>query len=210
MSRNVVFLGPQGSGKGTVIGKIKDQFQVPHISTGDMFRDALKEGTEFGKKAQEYMSRGELVPDDVTCGMVKERIARSDCVNGFMLDGFPRNLSQAEALSRITKIDTAVLIDVPEDVSLERLSGRRQCRECGTIFHLTFVPPKQDGVCDKCRGELYQRDDDKPEAIKERLAIYRSETMPIADHYEAAGVLVTVDGSGTPDDVAIQVLQRLG
>ncbi len=210
MSRNIVFLGPQGSGKGTVIGKIKDQYGVPHISTGDMFREALKEGTEFGKKAQEYMNRGELVPDDVTCGMVQERIARDDCVNGFMLDGFPRNLSQAEALAKITQIDTAVLIDVPEEVSLERLSGRRQCRNCGTIFHLIFVPPKQEGVCDKCGGELYQRDDDKPEAIKERLAIYRSETMPIADFYEKAGVLVTVDGSGTPDDVASRVQHELG
>ena len=210
MSRNVVFLGPQGSGKGTVIGKIKEQYGVPHISTGDMFREALKEGTEFGKKAQEYMSRGELVPDDVTCGMVKERIARSDCVNGFMLDGFPRNLSQTEALSKVTKIDTAVLIDVPEEVSLERLSGRRQCRDCSTIFHLVFVPPKQDGVCDKCGGELYQRDDDKPEAIKERLAIYRSETMPIVNYYKTAGVLVTVDGSGTPDDVVARVQEKLG
>jgi len=210
MSRNVVFLGPQGSGKGTVIGKIKEQYGVPHISTGDMFREALKEGTEFGKKAQEYMSRGELVPDDVTCGMVKERIARSDCVNGFMLDGFPRNLSQTEALSKVTKIDTAVLIDVPEEVSLERLSGRRQCRDCSTIFHLVFVPPKQDGVCDKCGGELYQRDDDMPEAIKERLAIYRSETMPIADYYKTAGVLITVDGSGTPDDVVARVQEKLG
>ena len=210
MSRNVVFLGPQGSGKGTVIGKIKDQYEVPHISTGDMFREALKEGTEFGKKAQQYMNRGELVPDDVTCGMVQERIARGDCANGFMLDGFPRNLSQAEALSKITSIDSTVLIDVPEEVSLERLSGRRQCRDCSTIFHLIFVPPKQDGVCDKCGGELYQRDHDKPEAIKERLAIYHSETMPIVDYYKTAGVLVTVDGSGTPDDVVARVLEKLG
>jgi len=141
---------------------------------------------------------------------MNERISRDDCTNGFMLDGFPRNLSQAEALSKITTIDTAVLIDVPEDVSLERLSGRRQCRECSTIFHLTFVPPKQDGVCDKCGGELYQRDDDKPEAIKERLAIYRSETMPIADYYNTAGVLITVDGSGTPDDVVARVQEKLG
>jgi adenylate kinase len=210
MARNMVFLGPQGSGKGTVIGKIKDRFGVPHISTGDMFREALKHGTEFGKKAQEYMNRGELVPDDVTCGMVQERTAKDDCVNGFMLDGFPRNLKQAEALSGIAKIDTAVLIDVAEEVSLERLSGRRQCRDCSTIFHLKFVPPKREGICDRCGGELYQRDDDKPEAIKERLAIYRSETMPIADYYEKAGVLVTVDGSGTPDDVVAQVLSKLG
>jgi len=210
MSTNTVFLGPQGSGKGTVIGKIKDKFQVPHISTGDMFREALKMGTEFGKKAQEYMNRGELVPDDVTCGMVKERIARDDCVNGYMLDGFPRNLKQAEALADITKIDTAILIDVPEEVSLERLSGRRQCRNCGTIFHLKFVPPQVEGVCDKCGGELYQRDDDKPDAIKERLAIYRREIMPIAEYYQKAGVLVTVEGSGTPDDVATRVLAKLG
>jgi adenylate kinase len=210
MARNFVFLGPQGSGKGTVIGKIKDKYGVPHISTGDMFREALKEGTEFGKKAQEYMNRGELVPDDVTCGMVNERIARDDCENGFMLDGFPRNLAQAEALSGITTINTAVLLDVPEAVSLERLSGRRQCRECGTIFHLSFVPPQVDGVCDKCGGELYQRDDDKPEAIKERLAIYRAETMPIVGYYEKAGVLVKVDGAGTPDEVAALIVARLG
>jgi adenylate kinase len=210
MAKNIVFLGPQGSGKGTVIGKIKDRYGVPHISTGDMFREALKDGTEFGKKAQEFMNRGELVPDDVTCGMVQERIARDDCVNGYMLDGFPRNLSQAEALSKTTAIETAVLIDVPEEVSLQRLSGRRQCRECSTIFHLSFVPPKQEGVCDKCGGELYQRDDDKPDAIKERLAIYRSETMPIADFYQKAGVLVTVDGAGTPDDVVARVLEKLG
>ena len=210
MARNFVFLGPQGSGKGTVIGKIKDKYAVPHISTGDMFREALKEGTEFGKKAQEYMNRGELVPDDVTCGMVNERIARDDCVDGYMLDGFPRNLKQAEALSEITTINTAVLLDVPEEVSLERLSGRRQCRECGTIFHLMFVPPAKDGVCDKCQGELYQRDDDKPEAIKERLAIYRAETMPIVGYYEDKGVLVKVDGAGTPDDVVAQILEKLG
>ena len=210
MARNFVFLGPQGSGKGTVIGKIKDKYGVPHISTGDMFREALKEGTEFGKKAQEYMNRGELVPDDVTCGMVNERVGRDDCVDGYMLDGFPRNLKQAKALAEITTINTAVLLDVPEEISLERLSGRRQCRECGTIFHLQFVPPKVDGVCDKCGGELYQREDDKPEAIKERLAIYRAETMPIVGFYEEAGVLVKVDGSATPDEVAAEIVAKLG
>jgi adenylate kinase len=210
MARNFVFLGPQGSGKGTVIGKIKDKYAVPHISTGDMFREALKEGTEFGKKAQEYMNRGELVPDDVTCGMVKERVARDDCVDGYMLDGFPRNLKQAKALAEITTINTAVLLDVPEEISLERLSGRRQCRECGAIFHLQFVPPAVDGVCDKCGGELYQREDDMPEAIKERLAIYRAETMPIVGFYEDLGVLVKVDGSATPDEVAAEIVVKLG
>jgi adenylate kinase len=210
MARNMIFLGPQGSGKGTVIGRVKDKYGVPHISTGDMFREALKQGTEFGKKAAEYMNRGELVPDEVTCGMVRERIARDDCADGFMLDGFPRNLEQARALSEITTIDTAVLLDVPEEVSLERLSGRRQCRECGTIFHLVFVPPQRDGICDMCGGELYQRDDDKPEAIKERLAIYRAETMPIVAYYDEAGVLVKVDGSGPVDDVVGRILEELG
>lgn len=210
MAKNFVFLGPQGSGKGTVIGKIKDKFQVPHISTGDMFREALKTGTEFGLKAKEYMNRGELVPDEVTCGMVKERIARSDCANGFMLDGFPRNRAQAEALSGITTIDRAVLLDVAEEVSLKRLSGRRQCRDCAAIFHLEFVPPKKPGICDECGGELYQRDDDKPEAIKERLDTYRRETAPVIDYYEKAGVLTRVDGSASVDEVAGQLLEKLG
>ncbi len=209
MARNIVFLGPQGSGKGTVIGRIKERYGTPHISTGDMFREALKEGTEFGRKAQEYMNKGELVPDDVTCGMVKERISRPDCTEGFMLDGFPRNLSQAEALANVTSIDMAVLLDVPEEVSLMRLSGRRQCRECGSIFHVQFIPPKKDGVCDHCQGELYQRDDDMPEAIKERLAIYQRETMPIADFYEKKGILGKVDGSGTIDDVVVGIIGLL-
>ena len=209
MARNIVFLGPQGSGKGTVIGRIKERYGTPHISTGDMCREALKEGTEFGRKAQEYMNKGELVPDDVTCGMVKERISRPDCTEGFMLDGFPRNLSQAEALANVTSIDMAVLLDVPEEVSLMRLSGRRQCRECGSIFHVQFIPPKKDGVCDHCQGELYQRDDDMPEAIKERLAIYQRETMPIADFYEKKGILGKVDGSGTIDDVVVGIIGLL-
>jgi adenylate kinase len=210
MARNIVFLGPQGSGKGTVIGRIKEKYQTPHISTGEMFREAIKEGTEFGLKAKEYIDRGELVPDEVTCGMVEERISKPDCTNGFMLDGFPRNLSQAEALGRITTIDTAVLLNVPEEVSLQRLSGRRQCRECGAIFHLQNIPPRKDGICDACGGELYQRDDDKPKAIKERLEIYHRETMPIVGYYDKSGALVTVDGSGTIDDVVQQILAKLG
>jgi len=210
MVNNFVFLGPQGSGKGTVIGRIKDRYQVPHISTGDMFREAVREGTEFGRKAKECMDKGELVPDEVTCGMVKDRLGRDDCKEGYMLDGFPRNLSQAEALSRITRVTKAVLLDVPEDVSLMRLSGRRTCKSCSAIFHMTFVPPKQEGICDKCGGELYQRDDDKPDAIKERLAIYHRETMPIVDFYEKAGVLLKVDGGGTVDDVVALLLGSLG
>ncbi len=209
MAKNFVFLGPQGSGKGTVIGKIRGTFQVPHISTGEMFREAIRGGTEFGLKAKEYIDKGELVPDEVTCGMVNDRVSRDDCAGGFMLDGFPRNLSQTEALDKITTITKAVLIDVPEDVSLQRLSGRRQCRECAAIFHIQNIPPKEEGVCDHCKGELYQRDDDKPEAIKERLAIYRRETMPIADHYEKAGVLVKIDGSGGVDDVVRLTLGKL-
>ena len=207
---NVILLGGPGSGKGTQAEAIQTALGLTHIASGDLFRFNLKNRTELGILAEKYMNRGELVPDDVTCGMVNERIARDDCVDGYMLDGFPRNLKQAKALAEITTINTAVLLDVPEEISLERLSGRRQCRECGTIFHLQFVPPKVDGVCDKCGGELYQRDDDKPEAIKERLAIYRAETMPIVGFYEQAGVLVKVDGSAAPDDVAAQIVAKLG
>jgi len=209
MALKVVFMGPQGSGKGTVIGRIKDHFNVPHISTGDMFREAIKNGTEFGLKAQEYMNKGELVPDEVTIGMVKERIAQPDCTNGFFLDGFPRNLSQAEALTSVTDITNAVLLDVPEEISLERLGGRRQCKSCGAIFHLKYIPPKQEGICDKDGGDLYQRDDDKDEAIKERLAIYRSETLPIADFYKAKNVLNVIDGSGAVDEIAEKVKEAL-
>ena len=199
MSANVVFLGPQGSGKGTVIGRIKERFGTPHISTGDMFREAIKNGTEYGLKAKAFIDDGKLVPDEVTIGLVRERLASDDCVQGFMLDGFPRNLSQAEALDGITNIAKAILLDVPEAVSLERLSGRRQCRECAGIFHLKNIPPKVEGVCDHCGGELYQRDDDKPEAIKERLAIYNSETTPILDFYKGKGVLRKIDAAGQLD-----------
>jgi adenylate kinase len=209
MARRFVFLGPQGSGKGTVIGKIKDAFGVPHISTGDMFREAVEAGTEYGKRAATYMHRGELVPDEVTCQLVRERIARDDCVNGFMLDGFPRDLAQARALARITAIDAAVLLDVPEKVSLERLSGRRQCRDCGAICHLKFMPPKREGVCDRCGGELYQRDDDQPDAIRARLETYRRETKPLVDYYRQAGVLTSVDASGTVAEVAAEILDAL-
>ena len=209
MALKVVFLGPQGSGKGTVIGRIKEHFGVPHISTGDMFREAIKRGTEFGLKAQQYMNKGELVPDEVTIGMVKERVSQPDCRRGFFLDGFPRNLAQAKALAGVTDITKAVLIEVPEEVSLERLGGRRQCRRCGAIFHLKYVPPKKDGICDNDGGELYQRDDDKEAAIRERLAIYRRETLPIADFYESQGVLCTVDGAGTPDAIAVTVREVL-
>lgn len=209
MARRFVFLGPQGSGKGTVIEKLKDSFGVPHISTGDMFREAVEAGTEYGKQAASYMRRGELVPDEVTCQLVRERLGREDCRNGFMLDGFPRDLAQARALSRMITIDAAVLLDVPEEVSLERLSGRRQCRDCAAIFHLKFIPPKREAVCDHCGGELYQRDDDKPEAIRERLETYHRETMPLVDYYRQAGVLTQVDGSGTVGAVVAEILDAL-
>lgn len=210
MALKVVFMGPQGSGKGTVIGRIKDKYQAPHISTGDMFREAIKNETEFGLKAKEYINKGELVPDEVTIGMVKDRIAQPDCVNGFFLDGFPRNLAQAETLATVTDITHAVLLDVPEEVSIERLGGRRQCKTCGKIFHLKYIPPKEEGICDSDSGQLYQRDDDKDEAIKERLAIYRNETLPIADFYKEKGVLHTIDGAGAVDEIAEKVKTVLG
>lgn len=209
MIRKVVFMGPQGSGKGTVIGRIKARYGVPHISTGEMFREAIKEGTEFGKKAKEYIDKGELVPDEVTIGMVQERINKPDCERGFMLDGFPRNLPQAKALAEITEITHSVLLDVPEEISLERLSGRRQCRDCGAIFHLVNIPPKKEGICDKCGGELYQRDDDNVETVTSRLEVYTAQTLPLIDYYKAQGKVRPIDGVGEIKGIFERITQVL-
>ncbi|MFC1890480.1 adenylate kinase [Thermodesulfobacteriota bacterium] len=205
MKANLLFLGPQGCGKGTVIGRIKDAFELPHISTGDMFRDAIRQGTELGKKAKGFMDSGALVPDEVTIGLVEERLAQADCEKGFFLDGFPRTLAQAEALANRVDVTGAILLDVPDEVSIQRLSGRRQCRDCGAIFHLAYLPPKIEGVCDKCSGELYQRDDDKPEAISERLALYHNDTLPVVEFFKAKGVLHTIDATRPPETNAADV-----
>lgn len=204
----IVLLGGPGSGKGTQAKKLIDKLGVPQISTGDIFRAALKEGTPMGLKAKVYMDKGELVPDDVVIGVVEERLTKPDLDKGYMLDGFPRTLAQAEALDKIlasqTKsIDHAILVDVPDEELVARLSGRRTCRnsECGAMFHVMFNPPKKEGICDKCGSELYQRDDDSEVTIRERLAVYNKQTAPLIDYYDKKGLLRRVKGVGPIDKI---------
>ena len=194
----VIFMGQQGAGKGTVAAIVKDKLNVPHISTGDIFRDAIKKGTELGKLAASLINDGKMVPDEVTVKIVKERLSQEDCKAGFILDGFPRNLAQAEALAGVVDVDKVVLLDIKDDLTVYRLSARRVCKGCAATFNINpdgFPQPKQEGVCDHCGGEIYQRDDDKEEAIRKRLEIYHTETAPIIDFYEEKGVLRKVDSS---------------
>jgi adenylate kinase len=206
----LLVLGKQGAGKGTQAVRIAGHYGMPHISTGDMFRAAAAGGTAFGLKAKEYMTRGELVPDDVVIGVVAERLAKDDAVeDGFVLDGFPRTRVQAEALQRLLGpggLDAAVDIDVPTEVVIERISGRRVCKTCGTTYHVS-APPKAGWVCDKDGGEVVQREDDTPEAVTKRLELYEKDTRPLLDFYEGLGVLVTIDGVGDPDDVFNRVIE---
>lgn len=214
---NIILMGLPGAGKGTQASKIIKKYPIPHISTGDMFRLAIKNGTELGNEAKSYMDRGELVPDEVTVGIVKERLSQSDAKEGFLLDGFPRTVEQAEALNRImdeldTKIDRTVNVEVPEEELMNRLTGRRICEVCGTTYHLVFNPPKQEGVCDLDGGKLYQREDDNPETVANRLEVNIKQTAPLLDFYENQGVLVNVDGSRDIDEVfndIDEILQNL-
>ena len=184
----IVFMGPPGAGKGTQAEKIIENYQIPHISTGDMFRKAIKDQTELGMEAKRYMDQGALVPDHVTIGIVKDRLSESDCKSGFLLDGFPRTVDQAKALDEIltsldSKIDYVINIDVDLDILKERLTGRRICRSCGATYHMIFNPPAVAGTCDKCGGELYQRKDDNEETVGNRLDVYVSQTKPLLDYY---------------------------
>lgn len=193
-------MGPPGAGKGTQADLIKANFPIPHISTGDMFRDAVSKGTDLGKEAKKYMDSGQLVPDEVTIGIVEERLAQDDCKKGFLLDGFPRTVKQAEALDRALaqigkKVEAAIDIYVPEDVLVERISGRISCKNCKAVYHLTFNPPAKAGVCDKCGGELVQRSDDQGEAVKKRLEVYAEQTNPLIEYYEKQGTLHRIDGN---------------
>ena len=188
----IVFMGPPGAGKGTQAEKIIENYQIPHISTGDMFRKAIKDQTELGMEAKRYMDQGALVPDHVTIGIVKDRLSESDCKSGFLLDGFPRTVDQAKALDEIltsldSKIDYVINIDVDLDILKERLTGRRICRSCGATYHMIFNPPAVAGTCDKCGGELYQRKDDNEETVGNRLDVYVSQTKPLLDYYSYVG-----------------------
>lgn len=207
---NIILMGLPGAGKGTQASKIIKKYPIPHISTGDMFRLAIKNETELGKEAKSYMDKGELVPDSVTIGIVKERLSQSDAKEGFLLDGFPRTVEQAEALNDImdefgTQIDRTINVDVDEEELMNRLTGRRICEVCGTAYHLVFNPPKQEGVCDLDGGKLYQREDDNPETVANRLEVNLKQTKPLLDFYKEQGVLVNVDGSKDIDDVFVEI-----
>lgn len=207
---NIILMGLPGAGKGTQASKIIKKYPIPHISTGDMFRLAIKNETELGMEAKSYMDKGELVPDSVTIGIVRERLSQSDAKDGFLLDGFPRTVEQAEALNEImdelgTKIDRTINVDVDEEELINRLTGRRICEVCGTAYHLVFNPPKQEGVCDLDGGKLYQREDDNPETVANRLEVNLKQTQPLLDFYKDQGILVNVDGSKDIDDVFVEI-----
>jgi len=204
---NIVLLGPPGIGKGTVAGKLSKKLEIPHIATGDMLRENVSKKTELGLKAKSFMDRGLLVPDEVVVDMIKERLKEKDCQNGFILDGFPRTLYQAAEIEKVTKIDKVVNLQASDDVIIGRISKRRVCKECGITYHLDYIKPNREGFCDKCSGLLYQREDDKPEAVKERLKVYREKTKPLINLYK--DIIADVDGSGTPDEEFELVLKAV-
>ncbi len=207
-------MGLPGAGKGTQAEKIVEKYEIPHISTGDMFRSAMKEGTELGKQAKSFMDKGELVPDEVTIGIVRERLGKDDCKNGFLLDGFPRTIAQAEALEALlnelnTKIDYVLHIQVPKEKLIDRLTGRRICPTCGATYHVVFNPPKVEGKCDVDGSELIQRDDDKPETVKNRLEVNMNQAQPLLDFYNEKGYLVTFDGDREINTVFNDIHKKL-
>lgn len=211
----IIMLGAPGAGKGTQAKKIAAKYQIPHISTGDIFRANIKEGTELGTKAKAYMDKGELVPDELTCDLVVDRISKPDAANGYVLDGFPRTIPQAEALThalneRGEKIDFAINVEVPDENIVRRMGGRRACLKCGATYHVEYNAPKVENVCDVCQGELVLRDDDKPETVQKRLSVYHAQTQPLIDYYKAEGVLAEVDGTQDIDVVFQDITKILG
>ncbi|MUK90492.1 adenylate kinase [Ornithinibacillus sp. L9] len=203
---NLILMGLPGAGKGTQAEKINEKYNIPHISTGDMFRLAIKEGTELGKKAKGFMDQGDLVPDDVTIGIVKERLSKDDCKDGFLLDGFPRTIAQAESLQNLLSdmnqsIDHVIHVNVPEEILVERLTGRRICPTCGRAYHVIYNPPKEEGICDHDGATLIQRDDDKADTVKNRLAVNIEQTKPLLDFYKKLGYLETINGDQDIDQV---------
>lgn len=211
----LILLGPPGAGKGTQAANIVDKYQLPHISTGDIFRANIKQGTDLGKRAKEFMDKGELVPDSLVVELVEDRLQQDDTKVGFMLDGFPRTLPQAEALDSVladmgSTLNFVVNIEVDPSVLIERAVGRRICRDCGATYHIKFNPSKEENVCDKCSGELYQRSDDNEETVSNRISVYTNETAPLVEYYKSSGKLVTIDGLQDIDKVFADIQEALG
>ena len=211
----IIMLGAPGAGKGTQAKKIAEVCNVPHISTGDIFRANIKNGTELGAKAKEYMDKGLLVPDELVCDLVVDRIQQSDCEKGYILDGFPRTIPQAEALTNALnaigqKMDYAINIEVPDENIIQRMSGRGACVGCGATYHVVYNPTKVEGICDACGEALILRDDDKPETVKNRLDVYHEQTQPLIDYYKNEGILVEVDGTKNMDDVFTDICKVIG
>ncbi|MDK2918803.1 MAG: adenylate kinase [Candidatus Petromonas sp.] len=211
----LILLGPPGAGKGTQASRIVQRYEVPHISTGDIFRKNIKEGTELGKKAKEYMDKGLLVPDEIVVAIVEDRLKEADCKNGFLLDGFPRTVNQAEALDKVLEnmnisLDKVINIKVDKNVLVDRVVGRRICRDCGATYHVKFNPPAEEGKCDVCGGELYQRDDDKEETVTKRIEVYLQETTPLIDYYSNKRLLADIEGEQDIDKVFEDIVKALG
>lgn len=211
----IVMLGAPGAGKGTQANRLAKGYNVPHISTGDIFRANIKNGTELGKKAKGYMDMGQLVPDELVCDLVVDRIGQEDCQNGYVLDGFPRTIPQAESLdtalaAKDSKLDFAIDVDVPDENIIKRMGGRRACLSCGRTYHIEYIAPAQEGICDDCGATLVLRDDDAPETVKKRLAVYHEQTQPLIDYYNGTGILKTVDGTKDMDEVFAEIKAILG
>lgn len=211
----IIMLGAPGAGKGTQAKKIAEKYSIPHISTGDIFRANIKNGTELGMKAKTYMDQGVLVPDELVVDLVVDRLAQDDCANGCVLDGFPRTIPQAEALDRALtavgqSVDFAINVEVPDENIVKRMSGRRACVNCGATYHIVYAPTKVENVCDTCQGDLILRDDDKPETVQKRLNVYHEQTQPLIDYYTKKNILVEVDGTVDIDDVFAAIVKVLG
>lgn len=211
----IIMLGAPGAGKGTQAKKIADKYQIPHVSTGDIFRANIKDGTELGMKAKQFMDQGLLVPDEVTIGMLLDRIHMADCESGYVLDGFPRTIPQSESLTKALdeigeKIDYAIDVNVPDENIVSRMSGRRACIKCGATYHVAFAPPKSEGVCDVCGDSLVLREDDKPETVQKRLSVYHEQTQPLIAYYNKAGILKSVDGTQEMNAVFQSITDILG
>ena len=211
----IIMLGAPGAGKGTQAEKIAEKYQIPHISTGDIFRANIKNGTELGKKAKTYMDQGLLVPDELVVDLVVDRVQQEDCKKGYILDGFPRTIPQAEALDAALsangeKIDYAVNVEVADENIINRMAGRRACLNCGATYHVVTIPPKEEGICDKCGSELVLREDDKPETVKKRLDVYHDQTQPLIEYYTAEKILVEVDGTKDMAEVFGDIVKVLG